>query len=517
MYTHRFESEYFNEWSNKNSLFSNFSSAWEHLFRIISQANLAIAAADYPQIEWGSEQEKTYAIAQAKFFRAYAYRNLGEVFGQAPIINDPISSPKYDFEFADRKTVYQFAIDDLETIENDLPVTASQEGRIVRGAAQHELSELYLALGIQQEEEGTDGTASYNKSIEYANKVIDGGTYALINSRFGARAAEDSITYDVYNYGNFIPKALVGSFKLKTNYYWDLFQEGNVNYQNGNTECIWAAQTNYDAYKSGGDDNAYLIYPRIFGNVLRGNIQGAHIQGALENVGGRGVGYNSLSDYPRNLVYEGKWNDDMRNSEVVFRRHIMGNVPDSPFYLKYFTIDSLHRAISTTEEEYKMIHPWAGPISCKFSSDKFTGVSEGQNRSNLFRNDYIIRLSETILLRAEAKQRNGDNAGAAADINMLRERAQCTYLVTAGDIAADANFDIILDERARELVYEENRWNTLLRMGGTIAVDRIRKYQYWPITKTTLTYDFNLWPIPQNVIDSNSGWPVKQNPGWENR
>jgi len=120
-------------------------------------------------------------------------------------------------------------------------------------------------------------------------------------------------------------------------------------------------------------------------------------------------------------------------------------------------------------------------------------------------------------LRAEAKQRNGDNAGAAADINMLRERAQCTYLVTAGDIAADANFDIILDERARELVYEENRWNTLLRMGGTIAVDRIRKYQYWPITKTTLTYDFNLWPIPQNVIDSNSGWPVKQNPGWENR
>lgn len=157
------------------------------------------------------------------------------------------------------------------------------------------------------------------------------------------------------------------------------------------------------------------------------------------------------------------------------------------------------------------------PISCKVATDKYTGVEQGENRSSLYRNDYIIRLAETILLRAEAKQRKGDNAGAAADINILRERAQCSYLVSAGDIAADPNFDMILDERARELMYEENRWNTLLRMGGTIAVDRIRKYQYYDVTRSTLTFDYNLWPIPQKVIDSNSGWHIEQNPGWENR
>lgn len=73
----------------------------------------------------------------------------------------------------------------------------------------------------------------------------------------------------------------------------------------------------------------------------------------------------------------------------------------------------------------------------------------------------MIRLPETILLRAEAKMRMGDTGGAASDINLLRARAKCGYMVQASDV----NVDLILDERARELVYEERRWNTLLRMG----------------------------------------------------
>lgn len=85
-------------------------------------------------------------------------------------------------------------------------------------------------------------------------------------------------------------------------------------------------------------------------------------------------------------------------------------------------------------------------------------------------------------------------------------------MVTAGDM--DGNFITILSERTREIVYEECRWNTLLRMGGTVAVNRIRKYAYWPETKATLTFNFNLWPIPQLVFDSNTGAILDQNPGW---
>ena len=115
-------------------------------------------------------------------------------------------------------------------------------------------------------------------------------------------------------------------------------------------------------------------------------------------------------------------------------------------------------------------------------------------------------------MRAEAKQRLGDKTGAAADINLLRDRAKCTYKVTAADV--DDNFNLILDERTRELVYEECRWNTLLRMGGTIAVDRIKKYAFWPEASATLTFNYNLWPIPQLAIDANKDVKLEQNPGW---
>ena len=106
--------------------------------------------------------------------------------------------------------------------------------------------------------------------------------------------------------------------------------------------------------------------------------------------------------------------------------------------------------------------------------------------------------------------RAGNLQGAANDINMLRSRAKCDYLVTA----ADMNVDLILDERARELVYEEVRWNTLLRMGGTVAIDRIKKYAYWDYPRTPLNKEFNLWPIPQTVIDTNKDVKLEQNPGW---
>src|SRR5678816_4062466 len=76
---------------------------------------------------------------------------------------------------------------------------------------------------------------------------------------------------------------------------------------------------------------------------------------------------------------------------------------------------------------------------------------------------YIMRLAETYLLKAEANMLKGDLAAAAADINVVRARAQATP-VTAGDV----NMDLILDERARELYGEEFRLNTLMRTGKLV-------------------------------------------------
>ena len=63
--------------------------------------------------------------------------------------------------------------------------------------------------------------------------------------------------------------------------------------------------------------------------------------------------------------------------------------------------------------------------------------------------------------------------------------------------------------------FEEIRWNTLLRMGGTVAVDRIREHADWDAPRSASMRTFNLWPIPQSVIDTNKDAKIEQNEGWD--
>jgi hypothetical protein len=125
-----------------------------------------------------------------------------------------------------------------------------------------------------------------------------------------------------------------------------------------------------------------------------------------------------------------------------------------------------------------------------------------------------MRLAETYLLRAEARFNQGNTSGAADDINELRNRANATP-VDVGDVT----LDYILDERARELIGEENRRATLVRTGTlvtrattlsgstTLANGNIE-------TTNGLTSKHLLLPIPQLEIDLNKDAKLEQNPGY---
>jgi hypothetical protein len=496
----------FSDYSSIDADHSTFYNVYTTWYYVIARANTALYAMDLEDVYWSDEDEKAYMEAQARFFRAYAYKNLGELFGGVPLVTEMETEARYDYTRSTREETYQYAIDEIEAILDDLPETTDSGGRIVKGAAQHILANLYLDLGIVLEDEGGAYSAAYQSAIDYATDVIDGGTFNIMTERFGTRSDEETFSMNVYADGD-DDGDVVDTIAIEANVYWDMFQDGNVNYQDGNMETIWAIQVDYDAY-SAGDDKSRLRYSRFFGPVLR--YDGTHITGTCENVGGRGVTYVAPTWYTRDMVYADEYADDMRNSEAALRRRIKGNVTGSDYYGEVVPWDTIYSVDSDNYENYASLQ---FPISCKIATDEYEGLDDGEDRSNLFRDDYCIRLSETYLLRAEAYQRNGDKSSAVADINVLRNRAQCSYLVTSADL--DDDFDLILDERARELVYEEARWNTLLRMGGTIAVDRIKEYQYWDWTESTLNFDFNLWPIPQSVIDSNTGAVLEQNDGWD--
>ena len=461
----------FGDYSQLNSEDSRFYNVYAFFYRLIATANTAIEATDLDNIQWGSESQRLYVLAQARFFRAYAHGTLAELFGGVPIVTELADRPRFDYVRASREETYQFAINELEAVLNNLPETTDQPGRLVKGAAQHYLSEFYLALGTIAQ-----NSSDFEKSIDYASDVIDGGIYSLMTERFGTRADEEG-----------------------KNVWWDLFRKDNINYADGNEESIWTFQTDFDAYLE-EDKEAFLNYPRFYMPVLRA-IPG--VDGSAEDVGGRGVAFQAPTPFAKDLIWEGSLEEtDERNTSYNIQRTFYYNDPNEANFGEPVPPDVIDVANEGSG--------WIFPIFWKLSTDQFDGLDQGQDRSNLFRDEYAIRLPETILLRAEAYYRMGNTALAAQDINLIRNRVNATPIA-----AEDVDIDFILDERARELFIEENRWSTLLRMGGTVAIDRIRKYALNDVTQQTLTFDFNLWPIPQDVIDRNKDVKMEQNPGWQ--
>lgn len=501
----------FNDYSINNSESSVYYGTYSTFYYMITSANTALEVMSRPNISWDSEEEKKYAEAQARFFRAFAYRNLGELFGGVPLVKEVIVTPRYDYQRSTRLETYQFAIDEMEAILNDLPETTTEAGRLVRAAAQHNLCQLYIDKGVVLKAEGQDPTESYRTAITYANDVIDSGIYSLMTERFGTRKNEDPKFYFASRQPLHTEDRLYSSVgvEIKGNVYWDLFQIGNQDYQDGNREAIWCAQSDYNLYKDESNNTLRLDYPAIYGAVFR-DMAGSHITGDQEDSGGCGMCQVMPTPYSRDLIYEGKWGNDLRNSDAVFRRTILGNVESSPYFGKIIPWDVLYQKDETGNYNvacYTQLYP----ISVKIGPDFFSGAEDGLQLRSIFRDDYLIRLPETILLRAEAKLRLNDKAGAAEDVNKLRRRAQCGYLVTEEDMS----IDLILDERARELIYEESRWNTLLRMEEGIAIERIKKYSYWDYPRNTLNgKSFAVWPIPQKVIDTNKDVKLEQNKGW---
>lgn len=460
------------DYSQLNSQSGIYSTVYNFYYTLIGTANTAIDAANSDTVTFESEEERLYILGQARFFRAYAHGMLAELFGGVPIINETVTDLRFDFARATRAETYQYAIDELEAIINDIPETSPQAGRIVRGAVQHYLAEFCLALGTD-----TSDNAMYDKAIKYASDVIDGGTYSLMTSRFGNRADEPG--KDVW---------------------WDLFRIGNIDYNDGNLESIWTYQIDYDAFVA-EDGQSRLPYPRFYSPVYR-NIDG--FTGIGVDAGGRGVAFYAPTNYSVNLIWDASISsNDQRNAQHNMWRTIIYNDPAFPDLIG----TEVPQSVIDEVNEARGYRIW--PVQGKLVTDQYIGLDEGQDGSNIFRDEYAIRLPETILLRAEAYHRKGENQNAANDINMIRSRAQCDVLVGAGDVS----IDYILDERARELWAEESRWHTLLRMGGTVAVDRLRLYAMHDITRQTI-FDFNLWPIPQQEIDRNKDITMEQNPGW---
>lgn len=128
---------------------------------------------------------------------------------------------------------------------------------------------------------------------------------------------------------------------------------------------------------------------------------------------------------------------------------------------------------------------------------------------------YIFRLADIMLLKAEALNELGQIEQAAQVVNVIRGRVDLPEL-TASDKASQITMrTAILKERRLELAMESNRWDDLIRYGvaietmnNVIDID-LRSNQ--PVNYNITERDL-LLPIPQNEINRNPN--LEQNPGY---
>ncbi|GAA0878296.1 RagB/SusD family nutrient uptake outer membrane protein [Algoriphagus jejuensis] len=118
----------------------------------------------------------------------------------------------------------------------------------------------------------------------------------------------------------------------------------------------------------------------------------------------------------------------------------------------------------------------------------------------------LLRLGEVYLMRAEAKLRKGDNAGALADINTLRTSRNARPAQTPAPLTT-MDLNILFRESGFELYWEGLRRTNQIRFG---------KYEDSWTEKTDQDVNKRLFPIPQRAIDgaSNIAGFLVQNPGY---
>ncbi|GHT01143.1 membrane protein [Bacteroidia bacterium] len=483
-----------------------YNEVWENLYKIIGNANMIISR--LPDADKVTDADKKVIRGEALFLRAYAHRTLAHLWGDVPLITEEVTSPRRNYTRDKRADVYASVRDDLAEAATLLPnVETARDGQVNKQVAQHLLAEIYISLGENQ------------KAVDEATKVIDHPALGLMTSRFGSLAANTYASVD-------------GS---TGDPYWDLFRVGNFDRgESDNKESLWVLQYGVNNAIPGSTNNSMQLRCnpqfenfQIMGTPNAGGsaapvrafygTNGTTYYGT-EFRGGRSYAHARPTHHFFEEIFDAA---DIRGGGLNILRDYQVENPDVQEYGKWIKKDGLYatKPLPTSNQAIdtlRVFFPAVTKLYQMFQYDPsfhYTGTPNTINghrvlvRNNGWRSNkdqYVFRLAETYLLRAEAYL-TIDKAKAAADINVLHSRANAPAVT-----ATDMDIDYILDERLRELYYEELRAVTLCRLGK--LYDRAKAYNEY--TARTIEPYHNLWPIHHDVIERNNEVKWDNNPGY---
>ena len=487
----------------------NFKGLWENHYKGISNSNIAIQ-----QIETSglAENLKRTKIAEMKFIRAYLYFDLVQQFGKIPLVTKGSTEVNTSFKRASISDIYIQIISDLREAETNLPqeIGSSVKGKATSFTAAHLLSKVYLTRGSAVADTRGQKSTDMDSVLYYSEKVINEGPYKLLDNY--------SDLWDINNMGHeevifaiqFTSNPIFNEAGNRMHVYWTSLYEDlpgmKRDIYNGRpyrrlqpTEKVY-----FSLYDRKNDARLYKSFRWVFYANEEGSIP--------------------------------KWQELSDNNGVYFTPDpVKGQISGSPKFelgdtAVYYTVDRYHfpandsRLKKILAERYYTYMPYDMydlahyPILIKHWAPNRPSVAELASSREWVR----MRLGETYLIAAEAAGRKGNFDLAAKYINTVRERAawqegetkMSQYWVIEGgtpfdtsstfdkikvmpeDLSSSDFVEFMLDERARELLGEVNRWEDLVRCEK--LYEWVKKYN--KEAKSIQPYH-KLRPIPQSHID----------------
>jgi len=456
--------------SGHNPLNGQLSSKWNDGYEFLNKLNLFIDDIEEIKESQGGELDETQkkSLGEARYFRGETFFTLLRIYDNILLDTVPSTIDTYlsgaakDYTPADKADVYALIDKDFDYAIANLPSAGDAEYGKLNSAVARSLKgksamwqEDYLEAKNQFEEIINTSGKSLVPLNEVFGQSLDHSEMLFVYKRDLALAGDGN---DYFSLGG-RPSHLGGMFQSR--WYEDSAGRFTQSLENGGQALGWALPNDY--------------LQSLYGPV-------------------------AIPD-PAQPWFKRVTTEDLRYSTYFHDEILVANNPSSPeFGNEQFTYD----------DNCRRYH---------FSLKKFWDTETKEPLTNDSWKDHVAyRLGEVYMLAAEANLWLGDEGKAIEYVNTIRRRA---YFGNPGSVDTTYDFtsldlDTYLEESARELAMEGNRWFLLKRLG--LLVERQNLYYYYGSNTTDLVLEpmqahMVNHPIPQSFIDASNG-QYPQNDGY---
>lgn len=491
-------------------------------------------------IKYGADKYKT----DAYFLRAYGYYILTQQFGGVPYSTTYINDATRDYPRADLKTIYDGIIADLEEVYPSAPEKPTPYiGTVNKRAIAALLAKINLAAAwdletsLSSAEQGTysvTGTSYAAQASKWAEEAISGVNLTQSFEDKWSPKNEDnnpetffSVQYDRANspstnnghgfqndYGSYYGDIsgtfmkYSGSTKVPSAKSLYLWEEGDERYQatfmttfyntKKGADGVWGTEGYYAYYNATDAAKASMPIAFLYAPYYTDK---AEFEAYLTANASRFANGSNMANAPHAYI--------MDNPVIAYKFDANGKWSVDDAEGGAYNNNTLSARLNFTPSVKK----WDDPET----------PQANLNRSQAYRDIPLLHASDIYLVAAEAYLLQGNEGKCLEKINAVRARAKAKAINSLAEYDPDYShtfqltmLDLVLDERARELYAESQRYIDLRRTRQLVKYN-IAFNNYVDNVGTLSNNQGEIkWyrPIPATEISSNISDGMTQNPGY---